>query len=585
VARKIKLEINIDGKPVTPISHFVLNQHLFSHHYFEVNCPVKEADQTLINECNKYIGKELKVDVKSEWFGDSSGSIFKGVVTNVSLSRYQDSVSNLILSGYGGTIFTDDGPWAVSYTEKDLKGIANEILGKYSSLDSMVGPIHTSPIPYIVQYKESNFQFLSRIADLYGEWFYYDGLKVVFGKLDKQNAIELKLGRDLHQFDLSLRAMPTEFDLQAYDYVNSQLHSSPSSAATLNDLDQYGNAAFQGAKQIFHQAPVIPFPETVASKSDLDSFATAKHTSHAHQLVIISGTSDNPHLSVGATIKIKGTLSQNGSTTAKEVEYGEFTIIQVNHQTDGLGNYQNQFEAIPAGLKNPPRNPKVQQPPAETQVATVKDNKDPENLGRVQVQFNWQPGSETTPWIRVPSAAGGSGQGFFFVPEVGDEVLVSFENNNPSKPYVEGCVYNSNSKPGAAGDSSNNKKQILTKSGNQINFNDEAGKEEISIVNGGNVVTLTLDGPKITIVTEGDLELTGKNISISASENLTLSAGKNLEGSGGQNTTLSGGTKLEASAPMVDVKGDQKTSIASSMMLELNGGQMATVTATMLKLN
>src|SRR5690606_33960359 len=97
------------------------------------------------------------------------------------------------------------------------------------------------------------------------------------------------------------------------------------------------------------------------------------------------------------------------------------------------------------------------------------ENHDPEELGRVRVQFQWQKANgDKTPWIRVAASGAGGGYGYFFVPEKGDQVFVGLEHNNPDKPYVVGGLYHGKAKPKGVSDKDNNKKVIQTKSGNII---------------------------------------------------------------------------------------------------------------------
>jgi hypothetical protein len=110
-------------------------------------------------------------------------------------------------------------------------------------------------------------------------------------------------------------------------------------------------------------------------------------------------------------------------------------------------------------------------------LAEVTDNADPENLGRVQVQFAWQKSrNKTTNWIRVRSLDAGSSEtvsknrGFVFVPEIGDQVMVDFELGDPCRPYVSGSMFHRNN--GKGGNADNHIKTIVTRSGHTIEFDD-----------------------------------------------------------------------------------------------------------------
>ncbi len=82
----------------------------------------------------------------------------------------------------------------------------------------------------------------------------------------------------------------------------------------------------------------------------------------------------------------------------------------------------------------------------EAQSAIVTDNHDPKGLGRIRVKFHWMTDGEKSPWLRVTSLYGGDGKGMFFIPEIGEEVMVGFEGNSPTKPYIIGTVYNGKAK-------------------------------------------------------------------------------------------------------------------------------------------
>ena len=584
MARKVKVEIGIDGKIVSPFSSLNLTQSFDWHHHFQLTCPIQEKDDDLLDRCNKYIGKEFKIDVSSDWF-NAKKNIFKGIVTRVGLARNQGSNSELLISGYSPTILMDDGPNTSAFVESKLKDIVSEVMNKYGSIESKIAPKAKDKIEYYVQYKESNYEFIQRTAELYGEWCYYDGLKFYFGKPKTEDAVPIKLGKELLNFDLSLKLSPTEFKLQAYDYINNKVLESPASSANVPGLDQYGKVVFDKSKKLFNQAPLQPFSTIVTSKGELDDFALRQRSIKANEMVTFSGRSDNPFLKVGSVVQAQGGISMGGlDTFSKEVNYGEFIITEITHFTDGLGNYENQFEAIPSSLQYPPHNAHVKMPFCESQIATVVENDDPDSMGRVKVKFPWLQGSMTTPWIRIAATAGGSGQGFFIIPEVDDEVIVDFMHNNPSKPHVVGCVYHGKAKPSGMSDKDNNKKGIKTKSGNEIYLSDESGKEEIKIINGGNVMVFTLDGPKITITTEGDLEISAKNIAMKAEEEILIDAGKSLTAKT-KEMTLNGTSKVTAGGSEVTITGQQKVTASAGMEMKISGGVSASVMAPQVKLN
>jgi len=79
----------------------------------------------------------------------------------------------------------------------------------------------------------------------------------------------------------------------------------------------------------------------------------------------------------------------------------------------------------------------------------VLDVEDPRKLGRVKVNFPWMDPEHSTDWVRIATLYGGPGKGSFFIPDVGDEVLLAFEHGNPRVPFIVGALWNGKDQPPA----------------------------------------------------------------------------------------------------------------------------------------
>jgi uncharacterized protein involved in type VI secretion and phage assembly len=212
------------------------------------------------------------------------------------------------------------------------------------------------------------------------------------------------------------------------------------------------------------------------------------------------------------------------SVSGKEA-YGTYMLTEVRHQCISEGNYSNHFSAIPADAATPPHY-LDDHPVAESQSAVVVDNNDPEDLGRVQVQFRWQEYGRT-PWLRTVTPAGGADKGLYMIPEKGEEVMVDFEGGNPERPYVLGGAWNGGG-PSGFGTPKNDVKAIKTRSGHTIELNDTSGGEFITIKDkNGNAIQMDTKNKSITINAPEDMTLNAKNMSINVEENLDVSVGKN----------------------------------------------------------
>ena len=179
--------------------------------------------------------------------------------------------------------------------------------------------------------------------------------------------------------------------------------------------------------------------------------------------------------------------------------------------------------------------------------AVVDDLDDPDGLGRVRVRFPHLD-EELSNWARLVSAGAGHGRGNFFRPERGDEVIVAFEHGDPRRPYVLGGVWSMPDPPPSDKKAvDNDLRQIVTRSGHVVRFDDGKGAERIEIIASGGDQKIVLDaaGKRIEVTArQGDIavDASGGNVTVKSSGNLTISAGGTLEIKATGSLKLSGST-------------------------------------------
>jgi type VI secretion system secreted protein VgrG len=286
-----------------------------------------------------------------------------------------------------------------------------------------------------------------------------------------------------------------------------------------------------------------------------------------------------------AIINVKVSKFDNNSFVKED--YGKFLVIGIEHYITENGKYHNSFEAIPSGLEVIPVN-NVITPIAEPQIATVKDNKDPDKLGRVRAQMLWQKGDEMTDWLRVmtPDAGGGKGgaknRGLVVVPESGDQVLICFRYNDPDRPFIMGSMFHGKS---AGGGGDGNKSKTLTSlsgsvvsldgdaisivdaKGNQIHF-DGTGKIDVS---SSESITLSCGSSVIELKKDGSIDISGKAISI---------GGKTVDLSGSDSASMSSGPASFSAEKSGDANvNGTKANVNASAEATLNAGATTTVSA------
>jgi uncharacterized protein involved in type VI secretion and phage assembly len=143
-------------------------------------------------------------------------------------------------------------------------------------------------------------------------------------------------------------------------------------------------------------------------------------------------------------------------------------------------------------------------------IGTVIDLNDPEKLGRVKLKLP-QYDDQVSTWARVAAPMAGSKRGFFFRPELSDEVLVGFENGEVRRPYVLGALWSKVDNPPQHDndETKNNWRIIVSRSGHLLKFDDTDGSERIEIVDKSNSLKITFDSAssKIQIESSGDVEV------------------------------------------------------------------------------
>lgn len=144
---------------------------------------------------------------------------------------------------------------------------------------------------------------------------------------------------------------------------------------------------------------------------------------------------------------------------------------------------------------------------------------DPESLGRVKIKFPWLSDDNETGWVRVVTFMAGSRMGGYFLPRVGDEVLVAFHNGDINSPYVLGSLWNGAAPPPGGNDSGdNNIRQIISRSGHTILLDDTPGSEKIEITDqtGGNKIIMDSTAGAITIESAMQLNIKAASIKITS---------------------------------------------------------------------
>ncbi|HKI33539.1 MAG TPA: phage baseplate assembly protein V [Gemmataceae bacterium] len=205
---------------------------------------------------------------------------------------------------------------------------------------------------------------------------------------------------------------------------------------------------------------------------------------------------------------------------------GQYRLKKVTHTIDDHG-YRTRFEVSQrdgTGLLPLLRKKIVEMPPpneAKTvdgvAVAKVTNNVDPEARGRVKLSFPWFSDDYESDWTRCATPMAGSGVGAYFLPDVGDEVLVAFTQGDFNSPVVLGGLWNGVARPPLTLPNPRNLVRLIkTKAGSTITIDDTPGAGKIEVKNAG--------GTSVTLNANGTVTIHGLNVELTADQNITLKA-------------------------------------------------------------
>ena len=585
MAKQVIPHVELEGgKELKNVASLSIEQDLFGHHQFEFMVPfedLEDANELFFHESHRnVVGKTIQFSFDPLLEEGSFDFRFKGIVTELALKNTSDTANVFLLKGYGLTILLEDSQMRRTFLGCGLSDIVNKVLNPYPNnlLKRSVKPNHADVLKYVVQYDETNFAFLARLAAEYGEWCFYDGQQLVFGKPSDQKVDFTVDGRQT--FAMSLKLMPAKFQYARYDYTADETYKSHSKDQAVSGLGQWGDFTLDESEKLFSQESQLPLPKRVYGQRELDDVAKTQKAMEASRLVDFQGFGENPDLSVGTIISVKGTrITERGPS---EENFGSYRVTHVSHALDGSGNYSNTFRAVPDSVTYPPPNPSFRLPVGQPELARVVDNEDPDKLGRVRVEFMWPGTDKESDWLRVAHAYTGEGEGMLFVPEEGAQVMIAYESNLAEYPFVLTSVYPQ--KNGVNYTQRDNvQKTIQTKGGNRISLYDKAGEQKIELTNVNKTDTRVLlsfaDDGKITIETQGTVVIEGKDIQLKATNDLTLEAQNNIELKATNAVKIAGTASVEVKGAQVKAEADAQltlespqTSLKGDALVEVKGG-------------
>lgn len=518
---------------------------------------------------NELLGAVVKLQVKTNR-RDQSQNIkseelgFEGVICNLTSRRDTMSQGMLIqVTAYSPDYFLIDNPHCCSFENKTLNAIVTEAVDEPThKINLCVQPKMDKAIPYVVQYNENTYQFIARLAQRYGEFFYYEDGKMVFGKVDAKPAVTLHPDTDVLAYHYDLAMYHPHFVHGHHEYLEYESYIDKATRYTGESQHKLTDYVYAHSKEAYAKPTLQNLHASVQEDNDIDQLqesVKAQGFGARSMMMTCTLTTNRADLKLGSKITISEGADQNDGSL-KITSHEELLVVRVVCSGTLNGHFENKLTAIPVNAEYPPYANCDVYPVTETQRAMVKDNKDPEALGRIRVQFSWQELQDEdmwTPWLRIAQAHGGDDKGCYIIPEIDEEVMVGFENGNAEKPYVIGTLYHGKQRPGDGWYSdSNDIKAFRTRNGHTVEVHDVDQGGFIRIYDNDKenyILTYSTDEKLIKLESKGNIELYADN-------DIIMEAGNDMKIKVGNNRTLE-----VSSNDTVDVGKDQTIRVAENM--------------------
>ena len=531
MALDTQIHVFLDGTLFTRIDNFQLEENVGQHTQFSVSVRGETLEQNIggtsvLDSSRHYLGKRFSIEISGLNNLGYKNFHFEGIITQVRGRKGNETrgLGDMIdIVGYSNSILLDDGPHMNSFLENNLSTIVDRATKDYINHATKIvcAPENDTMVNYAVQNKQSTFAYLQYLAASNGEYLLYNTDRLYFGKPNLGAPITLRYGVDLKDFSLGLETKSLNFSYFSNDYFSE-------SSAHAAGANKNSNAS--GYTAAVSNMSLKTFPNTnqrlYSTYEDsnlqqrIDTAVALQKKLAEQQQVTLHGESTNTGISLGKTITIE---SADGT-------FGSYRITHITHTCSYKGHYRNTFTAIPLEIDIYPLTDIAIVNKAQAQIAKVVDNADPNGLSRIKVQFPWQKMySQTTPWLRIATPYAGGDRGFLFLPEVGDEVLIGFENGEVERPFMQAALYTGVNKHSGWQSQNNGFKGMTTKGGHVIELKDTPGGEMITITDkNSNAIRIDTANNTIEISAMENMSFNAKNIAFNASEEVSVNAGTNM---------------------------------------------------------
>lgn len=530
-------------------------------------------------------GKE--VEILAGHSTDKQASIFKGVIMEHGVALGARGGLTMTLYCYDPAISLTQGSKNRIFEKKKDSEAFSTIAGDHKGV-SITCKATTVKHPMLVQYFSTDWDFILSRADANGYVAVIEEGKVDLGppKTSESATVKVMLAKDLYDFDLRVNALfqADKAKAQAWSYADQKLVSGASAKPA---EDAAGDLKGTKLKSVVNTKDYLLSSSAPLTEAELKAWASGviqrQALSRLQGRITFTGTDK---VKTGGTIELAG--------LGKHLN-GVAYVAGIRHDLRSGSWRTTALLGLPPETHSQ-RHPQLSAPRASGllpavsglhQGVVMKIDADPDGEARVQVAIATLDKDEVGIWARMTHYYATKKGGFFFMPEVGDEVILGFLNDDPRYPVILGSLYSSKIAPQYEADAKNETKAIVTNSELKIEF-DEKKKQILIETPGGNSLTICDDDKKVEIAdaNSNTFTLDSKGITLESGKDITLKAAKGkiaMEAMNGVEIKAKAGD-LKAEALNVALKGKIGFK-AEGVQAELSGSAMTTIKGGLVKIN
>ncbi len=541
-----------------------------------VDGDIAQKDFPVSNTDDFKPGSEITLDAGYE---QETETVFKGIVIKHGITITGNNNSRLIVECRDKSVKMTVGRHNANYVDMKDSDIIQGLIGNYGGLSSDVKSTGTT-YGELVQYYCTDWDFMLSRAEVNGCLVFADDAKVSVKppKTDASPGLKVSYGTDIIEFDARMDARTQFAEVKGTTWepasqVAVEQTASPVALNEQGDLSTDDLAKVVGLKSYALQTPA-PIDKT-GLKAWADAHMLKTGLARIRGRVKFQGSAK---AKPGEMLELEGVGNRfNGTVFLSSVTH---SFTSCNWITDAEFGLDPEWFAEKPDIVAPPAAGFL--PGVEgLHLGIVKQlNDDPGKEHRIQVIIPVMKAEKEGVWARIAKFYGSNGVGSFFMPEVGDEVVLGYFNNDPCHPVILGSLYSSKHPPPHELAAENPIKAIVTKSrlklefdddkkvttietpgGNKVVLSDDDGSISLEDQNSNSVIMnkdgISLDSPKTikltakgkieldsvqgtSITSKADLTLEGLNITANAKVGLTAKANATAELSASGQTTVKG---------------------------------------------